>query len=495
MKIVIIDTASSMQLPSGSRAVSSALQTKGHQTRMIFLPLRDLWEKSYLISAKGLDSLVEVVRAEAPDLIGVGVMSTCLERAVQVTNVLNNNFNLPIVWGGMHATMFPENSIQYTSILCLGEAEESMVELVHKLEHNQEYRNLDGFWFKDNGKIIKNRFRQPPDNLDNLPFPDLEIKNHYILKEEVVKMNESDLRQHVTASWLGLPEFYAIHAMRGCPGNCSFCHNSFVKEKYGPTKLRFRNIESIAQEIKTVKARFPFFKSIRFTDDDFFIRPLAEIKKFVRAYKEKCLLPFSCHCHPNTLVEEKLNLLIHGGLSRLTMGIQSGSDRTNQQVYARNTSSAQITEKIALLNRCQRKGIMPVYDFIIDNPFETNDDIIRTINLVSKISRRSIVYFFPLIIPPDSRMYWEAVERGYLTKNVDRKRFLRPTESSFGEALSTKRNYLTYILILKVKKLYILRLLTSNFLVKLFDSLPKPWLTFLFGRCLAPFTRKLRKKP
>jgi radical SAM superfamily enzyme YgiQ (UPF0313 family) len=504
MKVIIIDTAGSIET-KGARIISSVLKAKGHQTRMIFLPvsLKDWYRGPYLLDNKSINSFIEVIKNENPDIIGISVSSPYLERAIQINDAINNNFDLFVVWGGVHVTAYPENSIRYSFNLCIGEGEEAILELVDRLERNKEYYDLEGFWFKKNGVIIKNKFRQPPKDLNKLPFPDYELRDHYILKkEEIVKMTEEDFKENIFIhSFTGIPKFYIMFTMRGGPHNCSFCYNTFIKEKYGFTKLRFMHVENIVKEIEWIKTRFPFFRSIRFMDDDFFARSLDEIKEFSKIYKQQCAMPFSCYCNPNTLIEEKLKLLIECGLKRLGVGIETGSDRINRQIYNRNTPRDEIIEKINMLNTYQKRGIQIWYEFLIDNPFEKNNDIIESIDLVSKISRHSVTHFYSLRLFPNSSLYFKAVKEGRITVVKDKKQFLELFESSFGKFSRTKHNYLTYVLLLQniiLRDLpnFILRFFTNRLITKLFDIIPISYLNFILGRCIFPklilFKRTLR---
>ena len=51
------------------------------------------------------------------DIIGISLMSISLHRAVQVTLRLKKDFSIPILWGGIHPTMFPEESLMGDAVI------------------------------------------------------------------------------------------------------------------------------------------------------------------------------------------------------------------------------------------------------------------------------------------------------------------------------------------------------------------------------------------
>ena len=65
---------------------------------------------------------------------------------------------MPVVLGGVHATVASEEAINTPGLLgiCVGEGEEAMLELVNRLEEGEDYKDVKNFWFKNDGEIIKN---------------------------------------------------------------------------------------------------------------------------------------------------------------------------------------------------------------------------------------------------------------------------------------------------------------------------------------------------
>lgn len=61
----------------------------------------------------------------------------------------------PLVWGGIHATLLPEQTTKnpFVDVVVRGEGEETLAELANKIYTNQPIDNVEGITYEDNGKI------------------------------------------------------------------------------------------------------------------------------------------------------------------------------------------------------------------------------------------------------------------------------------------------------------------------------------------------------
>jgi radical SAM superfamily enzyme YgiQ (UPF0313 family) len=67
-----------------------------------------------------------------------------------------------IVWGGIHPTIRPEESLDHADMVCIGEGEETIVELADKIQNKQYYYDIKGMGFNNKGKKIVNGLRALP---------------------------------------------------------------------------------------------------------------------------------------------------------------------------------------------------------------------------------------------------------------------------------------------------------------------------------------------
>ena len=98
------------------------------------------------------------------------------DHAVKIATFLKKKLDIPFFCGGIHPTIYPEDSLRECfDGICVGEGEEALSEILEKMEHKEDYSNTRGFWFRRNGKIIKNPLRPLIKNLDILPLFDYDL--------------------------------------------------------------------------------------------------------------------------------------------------------------------------------------------------------------------------------------------------------------------------------------------------------------------------------
>ncbi len=421
MRIVLISPSGGIT-NLGLRYLSAVLKEKKHQVKLIFLPRRfgkrgdfdDLYSPYSSSVMADLKKLCQEI-----DLIGISVMTPYFTKAVELTRFLKKEINKPIVWGGIHPTVEPEECLQFADAVCLGEGEEAILELAEKLESNRDYTKTANFWFNQNGKIIKNPLRPLKQNLDTLPFPDYDLENHYLLVgSRVVRLNKKRLA-HYLPSITGLDNktqtAYSIFCTRGCPHSCSYCCNNALRRLYPEQNyIRRRSIPHIIKELASIKNGFPFIKGIRIEDDSFLVAPAVEIANFAREYRKFIGLPFICLSSPVNITEEKIKCLLEAGLIGIQMGIQSGSDTLNKNIFNRPIPAEKILTSAKIINKYQDKMISPRYDLITDNPFEKEKDLIATVKLLSKIPGKYILNLYSLVYYPGTALYQKATGQGLI---------------------------------------------------------------------------------
>ena len=389
----------------GIRILSACLKREGCDVRIIFLP-RDTAGDMY--EDKTLSEIAELVSGS--ELIGISLMTDDLDNVVRITQMLKENSSIPIVWGGIHPTIQPEECLDYADMVCIGEGEEALVELVRKMKDGQDFFNIQGMWFKDKGKIVKNELRPLIQDLDSIPFQDLDYENHYILSDGCIRKINEDLQQ------IALSTYYFTLTSRGCPHRCTYCWNHTFSRMY-PNQpfIRKRSADNVIKELMMVQSRFPFIETIQVADDAFLIRTEREIMDFAEKYKENVVLPlWVTGAHPLHVTRKKLSILVDAGLVDIRMGIQTGSERT-KRLYKRHHSNQQVEEAVRTINEFKDKIKLPRYDLILDNPWETEDDLIETLMLLAKLPTPYALSIFPLTLYPATDLYARAKRDGMKT--------------------------------------------------------------------------------
>jgi radical SAM superfamily enzyme YgiQ (UPF0313 family) len=473
----------------GIRTLSACLKKEGYDVRLIFLPRFFTHRYNDII----LNELVQL--SKTSDLIGISLMTNSFDNVVQITQKLKKESDIPVLWGGTHPTIRPEECLNHADMVCIGEGEEALVNLVKKMENGKDYRDVRGIWFKDKESVITNKVGPLIQDLDYIPFPDYDYESHYVTDGgHIRKMKESFLERHM------YNKSYMSITTRGCPLGCSYCCNNTINRMYLNQKIvRKRTPDNIIKELREIKNRLPFIDRITFDDDSFLFRTTDEIREFCGKYKENIGLPMAIGgVTPSTLTGEKLSLLVDGGLAHIRMGIQSGSERA-KKLYKRSYSNLQVEGAAGIINNFKDKIKEISYDIILDNPWETDEDLVETLVLLTKLPPPYRLSLFSLTFYPETDIYrmakrdaiitddMEGVYRKYYHKwkrtYLNKLFFLISQYAGSGQRLSTKT-----ILLLTNRKLSRLKL------TRLLYALLKLWIIpFSFLHLLQTVVKEVRK--
>ncbi len=439
MKVALITPTPPDISAFGVRSLSAILKKYKYDVKSIFLPggieiLEPDGTKYYKYSRNVLDQIYELVKED--DIIGISFMSPYLDRAIQITNYLKKKGKNWIIWGGTHPTVAPEQSLNYVDIVCVGEADYAFLKFLERLNKGKEYLTTPSFYFKKDSEIIRNPLDEPINNLDELPFFDFELENHFLLdpiKDEIIALNKEKFKNILPLMpYFGdkILKVYRTMTSRGCPHACTYCVNEvLLKMHRNGSYLRWRSIENVMLELENVLKKYPFIEGIQFFDDVFTSMPKWRLKKFVENYKKRISLPFYCQASPSTLDSEKMEILIEGGMVFIEMGIQTGSQRI-QEMYQRPESVKKILESSQIINKYKNYLIKPHYHLILDNPWENERDRYDTLRLLTKIPKPYQLCLSSLVFYPGTLLYKKAKREGLLKdefKEIYRKAFYKPT--------------------------------------------------------------------
>ncbi|MDD5005799.1 MAG: radical SAM protein [Candidatus Omnitrophica bacterium] len=228
--------------PLGLLYVGTVLKNSGHEVRLLDIDTEGINE----------DKFKDVFKEFDPAAVGITSVTPTINDALKWARISKGIKNIPVVLGGIHATITAEEIIVNDSvdIVVVGEGEATADELFRELEQpSPNLRNIKGIWFKEKGRPTICAARPLIDNLDMLPFPDIAlIKN----ANAFMPPDATDL------------PVATIITSRGCPGECSFC---CVKQIFS-RRFRARSVKNIIAEIKELINRNGI-KEIHIADDTF----------------------------------------------------------------------------------------------------------------------------------------------------------------------------------------------------------------------------------
>ena len=387
------------------QVLASHLKMNGYDTILIFCPS--------MFNERNSKGLIELLKGKDVSLIGISVFTNNYGSAVTATRLIKEGMHLPVVWGGPHVNVRPEECLSHADMICMGEGEEALLELAESvLRRKDQNTAIKNIWFKTNNIIIRNELRDLEGNLDKYPFPDCDLDVQYLMNQNgIIKWRDKFSQR----------EEYSILTSRGCSFGCAYCYNNYRRMQYqGKGEyLRMRSVENVIQELAQAKKLFINLKFILFWDDNFIARDLASIRQFRDLYTSMIGgIPFYILSDPRSFDSEKIKLLRECGLKRIQIGIQSGSERINADIYHRIVSN----QKILKMAHCfHQLGIEVVYDLIFNNPYETRDDIIKTIHLLLKLPRPFFIQGYNIIFFPGTDITHLAIRDGFISlkTNID----------------------------------------------------------------------------
>jgi radical SAM superfamily enzyme YgiQ (UPF0313 family) len=394
----------------GLRSIHAILKENGFDTKMVFLKsdprnrLQQLTSSPPSISKQEIEIFKQLISLLKPDIIGFSLVSSHAPMVREIIKQIRPYFCGKILLGGIHPTLQPEDSIQFSDIICRGEGELPMLELATFHLHKNETM-IPNFWFKINGQVIKNEIRERTTDLDQFPIPTYSNDDCYIIDNDTITHEDPYFKN----------TRYGIMAFRGCPFKCSFCSNSYLAKLYSKeparNKLRGRSVEHIIKELVYVKKTLPNIKRINFYDE-VFVPSQEWLDEFCREYKSKIGLPFYCEFYPGVEKEDTITKLKDAGLSGGWLGVQSGSERLRREIFFRNYSNDVVLKAARLF---MKYGISIRYDFIMNNPFESWHDKIQTIDLMVRLPVPYSANLFSLAYFPNTEITSMALEKGYIT--------------------------------------------------------------------------------
>ncbi len=363
--------------PLGVTYLSSVLKQAGHETRLAAITQGDVFE---------------AVEAFKPQLVGYSLSTGYEQRFFDMNRELKERFGIFSVFGGSHPTFFPE-MIEEPGIdsVCLGEAEEAMVEFASRFEEGgRPPTDVMNLWVKDGETIHKNPVRPLIDDLDTVLFPDREIFCDYAGEHRIKTM--------------------FMIASRGCPYDCSYCFNHAYRALYKGkgSVIRFRSVENVIQEALQLKRDYA--PEIILFQDDTFILSRDWVLEFSREYGDRVGIPFHCHFRANLVTEEIASALHDAGCISIKMAIECVDDHVRNDILRRNLSLEQLDDACKTV---KQSGIKLVTQNILGAPGSSLDIDLATLRFSMK-HKPSYAYATLLQAYPKTWIGDYAREHGYL---------------------------------------------------------------------------------
>ncbi len=282
------------------------------------------------IEIQFFDDRMEDIPFDQPtDLVAISVETYTARRSYQIASEYRKR-GIPVVMGGFHPTLCPDEVSQYAEAIVIGEAEEVWQELLADFAAGQ----------------LKRRYR-------GLKRPDLS----QTMPDRSIFSGKKYLPLHL------------VEASRGCTFNCDFC----VIQSYFNSTQTSRGVEAVVEEIRRLshKKRLIFF-----VDDNTVSRP-EEAKQLYEA-----LIPLKIRWVSQATItlsrdKELVRLLKASGCQGVLIGFESLDPKNLRQMNKQfNAARGGAREAVRMLhqNGIRLYGTF-IYGYDHDTPKSFDDTL------------------------------------------------------------------------------------------------------------------------
>ncbi|MFH1938416.1 MAG: radical SAM protein [Patescibacteria group bacterium] len=323
--------------------------------------------------------------------------------------VRQKNKKVPIVWGGIHPTILPEQTAKHplVDIVVKGQGEITFTELVHRLDKKQPYNDILGITYKKNGKIINNP-DQPIKRLEE--FPPMPYHLLWNMESYLKKTDYGD--KHALA----------YISSQGCPHNCRFCyvsHSAFARRWDGYSAKR------VVNEIEDLVKKYNV-DAIDLRDSNFFVDEQRVIEICQRLLDKNLnigIVTANGRVEQLSKYSQEIWALIkRAGFKEIVTGMESG----DQDMLNLINKCSMIEDSIQFEKFARKHQIQSLNSFMTGFPPTTNNPndydkawrkelnaSINVINNIFEINPLSRIYLFFYTPYFGTDMYQQSVEQGF----------------------------------------------------------------------------------
>ncbi len=362
--------------PLGILYIAAAVRAAGHDVRMI---------------PNKYDECAAVMASWEPDFAAYCLYTGYHQPLLELNRRLKEKFKFYSVFGGPHATFFPEIIEEKgVDMVCRGEGEWAVVEMIDRIEKGKDFHDVRNFWVKNDGQIYENPVRPPEANIEKFPFPAHDMFYQF------PEVHDNKIRVFVTA--------------RGCPYSCTYCYNYKIKEMYqgsGVKHLRHREVDGVVEEIRQVRDNFPI--ELIYFGTDCFTANEKWVLEFCEKYGRELRIPFTASTRPETTSQAGCEALKEAGCVCVMMGIESGNQDIRLNLLNRKMKNERILEAADTIH----KAGLNLFTFnMMAFPGETLEQAMDTmrLNIKTKTDYTWVSLFQPY---PKTKLGEYAVEKGY----------------------------------------------------------------------------------
>ncbi len=402
------------RLPLAVLYIGSVLKQGGYSVQVIDQRIDDRWP----------DALRQALHGR-PLWVGISAMTgRQIHWGLEAAQIVRQaDASIPIVWGGVHPTILPDQTLAHplVDVVAVGEGEITALELTRVLENTRSVAehfhaptaadsllhdvvapawdagatvsdagtvashagaalthreakgvqlppaigDIAGLAWKRGGEIVHNAPR-PFLPMDELPWIDYSLANveHYVLAEVP---GERSLQ---------------ITTSRGCPMRCGYCYLTVVPDG---RHYRAESPERTVEHIERLQRAFDL-NAVHIIDDEFFTQRVRarRVCELILEHGIQVTLRTNCRIdYIDRMDPDDLRLFRHAGFRQLYLGAESGNDRVLDLI----TKGITRDQIVRANHKLKAAGIAPKFSFMGGFPTETIAEVKDTMRLMVDLVR------------------------------------------------------------------------------------------------------------
>ncbi|MHA2401980.1 MAG: B12-binding domain-containing radical SAM protein [Candidatus Kariarchaeaceae archaeon] len=379
-------------MPFGLMYLAAVLRDIGIRVKILDL---NLWRPCEV-------ELTKYFKDNPCSVVGIGGMTTVYYYIKWLATLIKSiNPDTQIIAGGSFVTPCPKLILEKTEIdiACIGEAEETITELVSK----KPLAKINGIAYKEqDGSIIITSPRNRITQIDKIPFPayDLVDMQYYIettgKRPSLIAMAE---RENIAVD--SISNTFIMFASRGCPFSCTFCYRNFGR------KVVKHSVDYVLEHLKYARDKFGV-NNFAFYDETFNVDRKWVLEFCAQVKKD---MPDSYFwmggARADLLDEQLVKELKDASFYEVSIGVESFDDRILDEM-GKGISSDTLFETIDLLKKYK---LAPSYLGMLYG--FAGDDRISLKRSKKYLERLGISAYFQFPIPfPGTILYEQLRESG-----------------------------------------------------------------------------------
>jgi len=311
-------------------------------------------------------------------LAGLSVMTgKPIENALEISRFIRDAFpSVPIVWGGPHPTVLPEQTLEHPDIdfIVRDWGSAPLKSLLDHLRGGQhDLSGIQGLGYKRDGGMVLNPAAREFEVIPHRDIP-YQLIDRYL--PSYTRFNSEAVI---------IPIFTSL----GCPYQCSFCIAPGQYKKVKGKKWIPLDVADVLDHIQFLVDRYDV-RELQVYDDDSFV-DMERMRAFFRGYihrgfHRRVVLDFRGVRvdEVDRMDDDLLSLMVEANVNMLFIGLESGSD-----AVLRKLKKGITREQILRVNRKLRRypRLKPRYSYFCGVPGETYQDLLLTKSLLLQVVR------------------------------------------------------------------------------------------------------------